>query len=559
MNSMPKITLRNVTKRWGKFYGVDNLSIDIEDNSFITLLGPSGCGKTTILRMIAGLETPTKGQITIGDKVVFDSENGINVSPNNRRVGFLFQNYALWPNMTVYQNIAFGLSNIKEEMPIYDFEYKNLTKFIKILKRPEELVNLIDESKDKNNKIDLNRAYLTLIDKYTLSMSATKTLFNYKLQEASDIQSAAKNKLDELREKLDEINNRYKGKGQELNPDGAIMENGKVLTKVRKLTKEEIDLSVRRVSKTVKIGMFMDRYPSELSGGQQQRVAIARTLAPEPAVLFMDEPLSNLDAKLRLEMRYELQRLHVETGSTFVYVTHDQMEAMTLATKICLINNGDLQQYDAPLDVYDRPNNLFVADFVGNPSINFIEAKGKQNEDGSIDITLLGDIEGEFKPVKDVNLKEWAVERDKAEELEARALHEASLEKDYVERSNKVEKFEYDIQRVNDYSFELENEEIITDEDYVIGVRPEMINIHENGSFEGIIYGVMPTGMESTIKIRVGDYLLTAVIFGSYIYQIGENIKFDIDSDKVLLYDRKSGRYITSGSIKVKQTSKVIG
>lgn len=124
----------------------------------------------------------------------------------------------------------------------------------------------------------------------------------------------------------------------------------------------------------------MNRYPAELSGGQQQRVAIARTLAPEPQVLFMDEPLSNLDAKLRLEMRYELQRLHVETGSTFVYVTHDQMEAMTLATKICLINNGVLQQYEAPLTVYSRPNNLFVADFVGNPSINFIEARGVQNE-----------------------------------------------------------------------------------------------------------------------------------------------------------------------------------
>lgn len=132
----------------------------------------------------------------------------------------------------------------------------------------------------------------------------------------------------------------------------------------------------------------MNRYPAELSGGQQQRVAIARTLAPEPQVLFMDEPLSNLDAKLRLEMRYELQRLHVETGSTFVYVTHDQMEAMTLATKICLINNGVLQQYEPPLSVYSRPNNLFVADFVGNPSINFIEAKGEQNAQGNIEVTI---------------------------------------------------------------------------------------------------------------------------------------------------------------------------
>ena len=140
--------------------------------------------------------------------------------------------------------------------------------------------------------------------------------------------------------------------------------------------KEEIDLLVRKVARVVHVGMFMDRYPSELSGGQQQRVAIARTLAPEPRVLFMDEPLSNLDAKLRLEMRYELQRLHVETGSTFVYVTHDQMEAMTLATKICLLNNGVLQQYEPPLTVYNEPANTFVADFVGNPSINFINAIG---------------------------------------------------------------------------------------------------------------------------------------------------------------------------------------
>ena len=229
---MPKIVLTDITKRWGDFYAVDHLDLVIDDCSFVTLLGPSGCGKTTTLRMIAGLETPTSGRIEIGNTVVFDSERGINVPANKRHVGFLFQNYALWPNMTVYQNIAFGLKNLK------------------------------------------------------------------------------------------------------------------------KYSKQEIDEIVHRVAGVVKIEMFLDRYPSELSGGQQQRVAIARTLAPEPEVIFMDEPLSNLDAKLRLEMRSELQRLHLTTGRTFVYVTHDQMEAMTLATKICLIENGVLQQYDPPLVVY---------------------------------------------------------------------------------------------------------------------------------------------------------------------------------------------------------------
>ncbi len=197
---MPKIVLEHVTKRFDKFVAVDDLNLVIEDRDFITLLGPSGCGKTTTLRMIAGLETPTEGKITIGDKVVFDSKEGIDIPASKRDIGFLFQNYALWPHMTVYQNISFGLENLKWD-------------------------------------------------------------------------------------------------------------------------KEKIKKRVNEMLKMLKIEQFVERYPAELSGGQQQRVAIARTLAPSPKVLFMDEPLSNLDAKLRLEMRSELKRLHVDTDSTFVYVT----------------------------------------------------------------------------------------------------------------------------------------------------------------------------------------------------------------------------------------------
>jgi ABC-type sugar transport system ATPase subunit len=215
-----------------------------------------------------------------------------------------------------------------------------------------------------------------------------------------------------LEKKLGSIERAYVNKGKALNEEFAIMRDGAVETSVRRLHKEEVDLAVRRVSRIVKIGMFMGRYPAELSGGQQQRVAIARTLAPEPEVLFMDEPLSNLDAKLRLEMRYELQRLHVETGSTFVYVTHDQMEAMTLATKICLINNGVLQQYEAPLRVYNRPVNLFVADFVGNPSINFIETKGAQQQDGSFLLTLLDGRKAIFRPTEEIHMEDWFKKRD---------------------------------------------------------------------------------------------------------------------------------------------------
>ena len=362
---MPEIKLEHITKRWGKFYAVEDLNLVIEDNAFVTLLGPSGCGKTTTLRMIAGLETPTSGRITIGNKVVFDSDMGINVPANKRKVGFLFQNYALWPNMTVYDNISFGLSNIKEPMARIDFEVKNAARLAQILANPAEAVKVIEDCRDRSGKLDEKKAVLKLIDAFTLSQYTAKRLLNYHPEKGNDLSPD----IAALKAKAAAGRKAAEAAGCTLDEEYRYCKDGKPVMQTRKLTKEEIDLTVRRVSRIVKIGMFMDRYPAELSGGQQQRVAIARTLAPEPTVLFMDEPLSNLDAKLRLEMRYELQRLHVETGSTFVYVTHDQMEAMTLATRICLINNGVLQQYAAPLEVYHKPANLFVADFVGNPSI----------------------------------------------------------------------------------------------------------------------------------------------------------------------------------------------
>lgn len=550
-NNMPQIKLENVTKRWDKFYAVDHLDLDIEDNAFITLLGPSGCGKTTTLRMIAGLETPTSGQIMIGDKVVYDSEAGINVPANKRKVGFLFQNYALWPNMTVYENIAFGLSNIKEEMPQYDFAVKKLKDMIRALGDPAEFSKIMEECRDKKGKLDTDQVYLKLIDTYTLSIYTAKDVFALKVQDAPNIAAAAKEKIDELTEKLRYTLQSRQEKGEELNDEYAILSHGKIQTSVRKLTKEEIDLSIRRVSRIVKIGMFMNRYPAELSGGQQQRVAIARTLAPEPQVLFMDEPLSNLDAKLRLEMRYELQRLHLETGSTFVYVTHDQMEAMTLATKICLINNGVLQQYAAPLDVYNRPKNLFVADFVGNPSINFIEAKGIQTDEKTIELTVFDDMKASFKCNENLSLQEWFTARD-TEAIMAEEAGKALLnDKKSVEKGNKDETFKYHISKVDESDYIIKQEVRITNEDFVIGVRPECIHLRKDGNLQGVIYGAMPTGMESTIKVAVGNYLLTGVIFGGALYHIGDQQSFDIGGEDILLFDRKSGKCIAAGSLQI--------
>lgn len=271
---MPEIILKNVRKEFGnKFVAVDNLNMVIEDRSFITLLGPSGCGKTTTLRMIAGLETPTSGQIIIDGVTVFDAEKGINVPPDKRDVGFLFQNYALWPHMTVYKNIAFGLENLKWPKD-------------KIAERVEELLKML------------------------------------------------------------------------------------------------------------KIEQFGSRYPSELSGGQQQRVAIARTLAPRPRVLFMDEPLSNLDAKLRVSMRTEIRRIQQEAGITAIYVTHDQSEAMALSDQIIIMEKGVVSQIGTPQEIYYHPANEFVADFIGEANFLRGTLTQKQGDKGvvvvegtSVDVT----------------------------------------------------------------------------------------------------------------------------------------------------------------------------
>ena len=537
---MPEIRLEHVTKRWGKFYAVDDLDLVIADNSFVTLLGPSGCGKTTTLRMIAGLETPTSGRITIGEKVVFDSALGINVPANKRKVGFLFQNYALWPNMTVYENIAFGLSNIKEALPKVDFEARNAARLAEILESPGEVVKVLEDCRDKTGKIDEKKAWIKLIDAFTISLYTAKKLYGYHLESGKDVSAEAA----ALREKAESAR-----KAQGLNGNFEAVQNGQVVQEVRKLTKEEIALSVRRVSRIVKIGMFMDRYPAELSGGQQQRVAIARTLAPEPSVLFMDEPLSNLDAKLRLEMRYELQRLHVETGSTFVYVTHDQMEAMTLATQICLINNGVLQQYDAPLTVYNRPNNLFVADFVGNPSINFVEAKGAQRGDGALELTVFGGQKAVFKPNRPLDLSGWFQARDDRDLALAMEHKRKAAEKGFVEKGNKDETFRYHIAKVEEEDLSLQEEPVLTNEDLVLGIRPEFIDITADGALSGEIYGAMPTGMESTIKVRVGDFLLTGVVFGSTLFTIGTQVHVDISGENIMLFDRKSGKCVAFGSL----------
>jgi multiple sugar transport system ATP-binding protein len=373
---MPEIRFINGLKKFGKTIAVQNINLEVKDKDFVTLLGPSGCGKTTILRMLAGLESPTEGEIFIDDKCVFSSYRRIDVSPDKRDVGFLFQNYALWPHMTVYKNISFGLEN-------------------------------------------------------------------------------------------------------------------------QKWNKSKIEQRVTELLELLKIEELAQRYPAELSGGQQQRVAIARTMAPNPKVLFMDEPLSNLDAKLRMEMRSELKRLHLETNSTFVYVTHDQLEAMTLSTKICLMNEGTIQQYAPPLEVYNNPTNLTVADFVGNPTMNFIKTQYIENKDGMIKLES-DDLSFEFTPNKPLTVK--------------------------IEKGDQL----------------------------VIGLRPEHIEIEENGSANSLIYSTLPSGLETVIKLKIKNTILTSVAFGGVDYKVNIPISTNFTSNKYILFNKISRENISMGAIIVK-------
>jgi sn-glycerol 3-phosphate transport system ATP-binding protein len=251
---MAEILLENVRKSYGKEEVIKGVDWKIKDGEFVVIVGPSGCGKSTLLRMIAGLEAITEGKISIGDVVVNDLE------PSERNIAMVFQNYALYPHMTVYQNMAYGL-------------------------------------------------------------------------------------------------------------------------KIKKIPKDEIERRVQRAAKILEIGEYLKRSPRQLSGGQRQRVAMGRAIVREPAVFLFDEPLSNLDAKLRVQMRLEIKKLQEDLGTTSVYVTHDQVEAMTLGHRLAVLNGGVVEQLGTPIEVYEKPASVFVAGFIGSPSMNLFKAA--INDDGS--------------------------------------------------------------------------------------------------------------------------------------------------------------------------------
>ena len=352
---MSKVVLKNIKKTYdNKKIIINNVDLEIEDKEFLVLVGASGCGKSTILRMIAGLEEISGGELYIGDKKVN------NVHPKDRDIAFVFQSYALYPHMTVYENIAFGL-------------------------------------------------------------------------------------------------------------------------KMRKFKKDEIDKKVREAAKILDLEELLDRRPKQLSGGQRQRVALGRAIVRNPQVFLMDEPLSNLDAKLRVQMRTEIKKLHEKLQTTFIYVTHDQTEALTMGDRIVVLDKGVIQQVDTPENIYNNPSNMFVAGFIGSPQINFITCSILNNT------LVFGDLALELpKEVMDI-----------------------------IKNRKKV----------------------------VIGIRPEdMINAEGNIKLSVKVDMSELLGSEKIAYFNIGENKCCAKLPAKY--DLDETLILSIDSRRMFFFDEKTGERI---------------
>ena len=357
------IQLTGIRKTYGKETAVSDLDLAVNPGEFVTILGPSGCGKTTILRIIAGLEEPDRGELRLGVRTVFSRDRGITVPPENRGIGLIFQSYALWPHMTVAQNI-------------------------------------------------------------TLAM------------------------------------------------------------KEQKLPPAEIKTRLETALSMVQLDGYADRYPSELSGGQQQRVAVARLIAMRASILLMDEPLSNLDAMLRTDMRGEMKRLHRKLEATTIYVTHDQVEALTLSDVVVVMNEGVVQQQASPFEIYHHPANLFVAEFIGDPRINQLAGViNKHQENWEIDLGLL----------------------------------KLPLKKRISGTGNRV----------------------------IVTIRPENIELSEDKHPEwvpALIETLQPTGSETIVQVRSGEQLLTAVKPGFARLELDRQVWIHVDPAALRFFDPETGK-----------------
>ena len=422
---MANIKLKNVYKIYdGDVEAVKNFNLEIKGKEFVVFVGPSGCGKSTTLRMIAGLEKITAGDIYIDDIRINDLE------PRDRNIAMVFQNYALYPHMTVYKNLAFSLKITKTKVPVFDDTEVNRI-IAELGKRNVSLKKLSKASKNNSNKQEIEKLQKEIADlkieleeakkerkpiyfKDEQAIKDTKKSIDFYRNQILELTSyieKTKLKLNDSKydnEQGEKIKLAIERCQKRISDFSFAIENEKVILhkleteevpmyKMVKLSASEIDKRVRETAKMLEISDLLYRKPKALSGGQRQRVAIGRAVVRNAKVFLMDEPLSNLDAKLRNQMRSELILLRNKINSTFVYVTHDQTEAMTLGDRIVIMKDGVIQQIGTPQDLFDNPVNTFVAGFIGSPQMNFFNAKLND----SLDVELLNKTIITPKSIKD--------------------------------------------------------------------------------------------------------------------------------------------------------------
>ena len=361
---LEKIYKAEPSKNIAETIAVKDFNLEINDGELVALLGPSGCGKSTTLYMISGLIDPT------GGKIFFGEDDVTSLASEKRSIGFVFQNYALYPHMNIFKNISFPLTNLKINAYLYSSKMVNLLKIKKIVDEDLEKVKELTEKAKENKKINRFNLVNLFKKEYKLSKRGSESLYSLIIKydfNKGEILKAIDNKILTLK-KIQSIFRR------KLDEEGFFLSlTNERIKRIRKLYKDEIDVLVNDVARIVKIDEYLERKPSELSGGQQQRVAIARALVKKPKVLLLDEPLSNLDARLRIETREEIRRIQKETGITTIFVTHDQDEAMAIADKMVVMSMGEIQQIGKPQEIYKNPTNLFVAKFLGVPPINLFK------------------------------------------------------------------------------------------------------------------------------------------------------------------------------------------
>ena len=370
IKNLTKVFESNDKKSKKETVAVDNFNATIKDGELVGLLGPSGCGKSTTLYMISGLKEPTSGEI------YFDNVNVTELPAEKRGIGLVFQNYALYPHMTVYKNISFPLTNLKVNVNKKCFKLEKLYIIKEIISKKIEIKELIESVKvnKKIYKIDaINKLIVTYDIPYSISKEIIDLIFNLEVNEYDEVINKIDLKINELTKKYAKKDLLFNEKCEILKKDNN--EEYLPIKIKRKLTKDEIDVLVRQVSRLVQIEELLDRKPSELSGGQQQRVAIARALVKKPKLLLLDEPLSNLDARLRLQTREEIRSIVKRIGITTIFVTHDQEEAMSICDRIIVMKDGKIEENNKPQEVYKNPESLFVAKFLGTPPINIFNGQ----------------------------------------------------------------------------------------------------------------------------------------------------------------------------------------